>query len=180
MVLVRGGSVRTNTAGCEDTTSRSYLYLFGGWNGTTELADLWRFNTQEQRWELLSQNTSGDMALAPDGARIFGPDPRSCHQMAVDQKTGDIYMLGRFVDAHAAMRPPANTAQSEDAAMDAGLDRGDSSFTPGSHGGLELPHVHSRETSDFWQLHTRGPMRGTWQMLSDSVEVSLDPLGRIC
>lgn len=181
MVLVRGSHAETKQTDFEDTSSPSYLYLFGGWNGITELADLWRFNLQEQRWELLSPDTSGDMALGPDGARIFGPDPRSCHQMAVDQETGDIYMLGRFMDAQSSTRQGPST-QEEDSTMDSGSGgrpsqdnshRQNYPSVPGDQEAFATTVPRSRETSDFWVLHTRGDLRDTWEMLSEIVEVSL-------
>lgn len=183
MILVRPAATAGAPRSEYDTAeSTSHLYLFGGWNGETELADLWRFDLQEQRWELLSADTSGDIALAPDGARIFGPDPRSCHQMAVDQDTGDVYMLGRFVDAHAAARQASTVVRDDDARMDTGLDaqeqvdipyRAASSSVHSNSEGMMPPVMpRSRDHSDFWVLHTRGPLSGTWEMVSENVEVS--------
>lgn len=86
------------------------LYLFGGWDGTQELSDFWKYDLQKGRWELLSRDTGspdpGDHPYATahglsnphDAAAHIGPGSRSCHQMAVDDSTGDIYLFGRFVD----------------------------------------------------------------------------------
>lgn len=175
MVLVRSRSIETPTGSeCHGTNSAPYLYLYGGWNGTTELADLWRFDLHEQRWELLSTDTSADIALGSDGARIFGPDPRSCHQMAVDQDTGDIYMLGRFVDPQVASRQSMTgleTLAGLSASSDPHSVEGQS-FAAGTEGVPPTSTSRNRETSDFWVLHTRGALSGTWQLLSDNVEVS--------
>jgi len=68
-----------------------YLFLFGGWNGTEDLAELWRFDIHGKnkgRWALLSRNT------AEEG----GPRARSCHKACLDEATGHIYLLGCFVD----------------------------------------------------------------------------------
>ena len=51
------------------------IYLFGGWDGTQDLADFWAFHIATQKWTLLSSNT------AEEG----GPSARSCHKMTLDQ-----------------------------------------------------------------------------------------------
>ena len=33
------------------------IYLFGGWNGLCDLADLWCYHIRENRWQLLSADT---------------------------------------------------------------------------------------------------------------------------
>ena len=81
------------------------IYLFGGWDGTKELSDFWRFSLKHQRWEIIqeSQASSGMGEAA-------WPSARSCHQMCVDETTGDIYLSGKFIEA------------SETASMDSPLD----------------------------------------------------------
>ena len=59
------------------------IYLFGGWDGTQDLADFWSFHIPTQKWTLISSNT------AEDG----GPSARSCHKMTLDQGNVD---NGRF------------------------------------------------------------------------------------
>lgn len=34
------------------------LYLFGGWNGNQDLADLWTYNINDSTWTLLCEDTS--------------------------------------------------------------------------------------------------------------------------
>ena len=34
------------------------LYLFGGWDGSKSLADLWRYDINSAQWEQLSSDTS--------------------------------------------------------------------------------------------------------------------------
>lgn len=34
------------------------LYLFGGWNGHEDLADLWAYNINTSAWSLICQDTS--------------------------------------------------------------------------------------------------------------------------
>ena len=64
------------------------LYLFGGWDGLKDLADLWCYDIQARQWECLCTNTE----------RQGGPSARSCHKMCIDYVNKKIYTLGRFVD----------------------------------------------------------------------------------
>eukprot|EP00048_Salpingoeca_helianthica_P004553 m.78170 g.78170 ORF g.78170 m.78170 type:complete len:702 (+) comp13240_c1_seq3:179-2284(+) len=64
------------------------LYLFGGWDGESDLGDLWAYSIIEQRWECLSRNTQLD----------GGPAPRSCHKICLDETNKQIYVFGRFVE----------------------------------------------------------------------------------
>ncbi|XP_063830962.1 muskelin [Ostrinia nubilalis] len=64
------------------------LYLFGGWNGTEDLDDLWAFDTNTERWSLLCEHS----------ARAGGPSPRSCHKMALDPLRRRLYTVGRYLD----------------------------------------------------------------------------------
>lgn len=41
---------------CIDTEEEK-IYLFGGWNGQHDLADLWCYHIREGRWQLISPNT---------------------------------------------------------------------------------------------------------------------------
>ncbi|KAH9633210.1 hypothetical protein HF086_017765 [Spodoptera exigua] len=52
------------------------LYLFGGWNGSEDLDDLWSFCTTSERWTLLCKH-SGE---------VGGPSPRSCHKMGMSKE----------------------------------------------------------------------------------------------
>lgn len=186
LVLVEGKAYIKGDASSldKDTVPGSYLYLYGGWNGVTELGDLWRFDLQQQRWELLSSDSSQDLAIGADGAQIFGPDARSCHQMVVDQETGEIYMLGRFVDAQAVRRSAALPMTQADSGMhvegvSTGIQepgyRGDGADSTARDAGASrmgsLAGEHFNEPCDFWRLHTRGPHSGTWELLSENVEV---------
>ncbi|XP_052755942.1 muskelin isoform X2 [Galleria mellonella] len=71
------------------------LYLFGGWNGTEDLDDLWSFCTASERWALLCRHSG----------RAGGPGPRSCHKMVLDPRRRRLYTLGRYLDtAHRTLR----------------------------------------------------------------------------
>jgi len=73
---------------CMDVLTET-IYLFGGWDGTQDLADFWSFHIPTQKWTLISSNT------AEDG----GPSARSCHKMTLDQERRQIFTLGRYVDS---------------------------------------------------------------------------------
>jgi len=73
---------------CVDAMTET-IFLFGGWDGTQDLADFWSFHIPTQKWTLISANT------AEDG----GPSARSCHKMTLDQERRQIFMLGRYIDS---------------------------------------------------------------------------------
>ncbi|XP_063385695.1 muskelin [Cydia fagiglandana] len=72
------------------------LYLFGGWNGTEDLDDLWSYDTETERWALLCRHSGLEN----------GPSPRSCHKMVFDPVHRRLYTLGRYLDN--AQRVPSN------------------------------------------------------------------------
>ncbi|KAI7860209.1 Muskelin N-terminus-domain-containing protein [Circinella umbellata] len=69
------------------------IYLYGGWNGYCDLADLWCYHIRENRWQLLSTDTRDQ----------GGPGPRSCHKICFDPDTKSIFVLGRFVESSAVL-----------------------------------------------------------------------------
>lgn len=65
------------------------LFLLGGWDGKRDLADFWSFNIQSNTWTLLSMNVEKE----------GGPSARSCHKAVLHCSSGDIYVLGRYIDS---------------------------------------------------------------------------------
>ncbi|XP_033208683.1 muskelin isoform X2 [Belonocnema kinseyi] len=72
------------------------LYLFGGWDGNTDLADLWAYDIPTERWRLICRDT-GD---------VGGPKARSCHKMCLDPERRQLFTLGRYLDTQ--YRSPEN------------------------------------------------------------------------
>ncbi|KAJ2797132.1 hypothetical protein H4R20_005299, partial [Coemansia guatemalensis] len=72
---------------CVDEDSR-VAYLFGGWDGTSNLDDLWMFNLDTHKWNCISMNTRDQ----------GGPGPRSCHSMCFDSVHKCIYIMGKYID----------------------------------------------------------------------------------
>ena len=70
-----------------DSTNQT-LYLFGGWDGNRDLADLWAYHIPSAKWTLLSLDTEAD----------GGPSPRSCHKMVLDTSHRHIFILGRYLE----------------------------------------------------------------------------------
>lgn len=64
------------------------LFLYGGWNGTKELGDLWQFAIATNKWTCLSVDSSQE----------GGPGPRSCHSMCFNPELKALYVLGGNVD----------------------------------------------------------------------------------
>lgn len=75
---------------CMNPTTNK-LYLYGGWDGISDLSDLWEYDVEANSWTRLSADTSEE----------GGPDARSCHKMCIDEQEGHIYVLGKYVDTEA-------------------------------------------------------------------------------
>ncbi|KAJ1020684.1 hypothetical protein NDA16_004076 [Ustilago loliicola] len=75
-------------------SEKGIAYLFGGWDGQSDLSDLWAYHVSENRWRLISADTQLQ----------GGPSPRSCHKMCLDEKSGCIYLLGRYIDYESALQ----------------------------------------------------------------------------
>ncbi|ESP01147.1 hypothetical protein LOTGIDRAFT_225475 [Lottia gigantea] len=72
------------------------IYLYGGWDGNRDLADLWAYHVPSKSWTCLSRNTEEE----------GGPSARSCHKMCLDFERKQIFTLGRYLDA--SMRATEN------------------------------------------------------------------------
>ncbi|GFS06019.1 muskelin [Elysia marginata] len=72
---------------CIDVLAET-IYMFGGWDGNRDLADLWSYHLPSQTWVCLSQDTEKD----------GGPSARSCHKMCLDYEKKQIFTLGRYLD----------------------------------------------------------------------------------
>lgn len=75
---------------CIDVQTET-LYLFGGWDGMQDLADLWSYQTSTGLWTCLSRDTEAE----------GGPSARSCHKMCLDPERKKIFTLGRYLDSSA-------------------------------------------------------------------------------
>ncbi|XP_043287689.1 muskelin isoform X2 [Venturia canescens] len=64
------------------------LYLFGGWDGNQDLADLWAYNISTEKWTLICKDTE----------EAGGPSARSCHKMCLDPERRQLFTLGRYLD----------------------------------------------------------------------------------
>jgi len=70
------------------------IYMFGGWDGTHDLSDLWSYHLPSQTWTCIARDTE----------KNGGPSARSCHKMCLDYERKQIFTLGRYLDT--AMRTP--------------------------------------------------------------------------
>lgn len=90
------------------------VYLFGGWDGTQDLADFWAYSVQENQWACISRDTEKEVrSILPTQAALSvaavlvrmlstnqnGPSARSCHKMCIDSHRRQIYTLGRYLDS---------------------------------------------------------------------------------
>ncbi|KAJ2548548.1 hypothetical protein EV175_004789, partial [Coemansia sp. RSA 1933] len=72
---------------CIDEDSR-VAYLYGGWDGTANLGDLWVLHMDTGKWTCISTDTRAQ----------GGPGPRSCHAMCFDSVHKCLYVMGKYVD----------------------------------------------------------------------------------
>ena len=77
------------------------IYLFGGWDGTQDLADFWVYNVPSNKWTQLSSDTESE----------GGPPPRSCHKMVLDPNYRQIFVLGRYLER--GLRDSQNNIRSD-------------------------------------------------------------------
>ena len=47
------------------------IYVFGGWDGTRDIDDLWVYNIYDNKWNLLSINADRDVGSPIDFTKIF-------------------------------------------------------------------------------------------------------------
>lgn len=141
-------SKRGGHAMCIDH-SKQVIYLFGGWDGRKSLDDFWQYDIQGERWRVLSHSTSSEKN---------GPEPRSCHKMVFDAKTGCIYLLGRLGDKDGLR------IDGQGDAAGSGAQRSEESA---GEGNTATPFC-----SEFHRYHTRGLDAGKWDLLSFDTLVS--------
>uniref|UniRef100_A0A914UQZ7 Muskelin n=1 Tax=Plectus sambesii TaxID=2011161 RepID=A0A914UQZ7_9BILA len=67
------------------------IYLLGGWDGCSDLADFWKYNIESGRWTCISEDTAAE----------GGPGPRSCHRMVLDTEGQRIFILGKYIEPEA-------------------------------------------------------------------------------
>ncbi|KAI9222181.1 Muskelin N-terminus-domain-containing protein [Blastocladiella britannica] len=64
------------------------VFLYGGWDGSRDLADMWAYTPGTGQWSLVYADTG----------RVGGPTARSCHRFTIDPVRRIAYMFGRFID----------------------------------------------------------------------------------
>ena len=168
------------------------VLLFGGWDGREDLGDLWEWSLDGHGgWRCLDD---GSAAGEEGGPSALKPGPRSCHQMAVDEAEGWVYLLGGRRDElddddedededGEADEPGAEPASTTAAAAAMDVDADPSSSTAPSRPARASPTSSSPPTaldralsrlqrraarwrSDLWRYRAVGPGRGTWELLS--------------
>lgn len=120
---------------CIDSKRRK-IWLFGGFDGYGDLADLWVYHLpplDEDKLDLPSKQKmkmrggngeevkTGWELVSSDVEAQNGPMSRSCHKMVLDEFTGDLYVLGRYTErirvksatdtstSSKANKPPSNS-----------------------------------------------------------------------
>lgn len=145
------------------------VYMHGGYDSDKCLDDFWAYSIKDDKWQKLNDSTHS----------YGGPSARSCHKMAFDRNTGNIYVLGRLTDVDAARAPV--TRRGPPNSVSAGLS---GSHRPGQPSS-SLPPLPPPPTTDppptntyhseFYVYHTKGAEKGTWKYISFDTAVSILP-----
>lgn len=72
---------------CVDEAAR-VAYMYGGWDGSNNLCDMWMLCLDTGKWTCVSTDTREQ----------GGPGPRSCHAMCFDSVHKCIYVMGKYID----------------------------------------------------------------------------------
>jgi hypothetical protein len=149
------------------------LLLFGGWDGQRDLGDLWE-------WELPRDNMHGGgddggwrclSTGEEEGGAHERPGKRSCHQLAVDESEGWVYLLGARRDDEVPEDWEDRVSDSERGreSLDAMELEGGAGPEGVEHSGVRASDGRTRGDrwrSDFWRFKAVGPGRGKWELLS--------------
>lgn len=73
------------------------IWLFGGWDGTENWGDLWRW-TESLGWQEIPSTTGSIDELTEPTA----PAARSCHTLVIDSSAGKLYVTGRYLEEESA------------------------------------------------------------------------------
>lgn len=163
------------------------LFLFGGWDGQEELADLWELDLPRSaddssslgEWRNIEDGSEGNRGIGGDR-----PRGRSCHQMAADESEGWIYLLGGLKPSEEA---PPSSSSSEGSPV-----RANSTYIAANGSGpvsmevvedeaqirlrtLARAEVNTAWVNDFWRYKAVGEAKGTWECLSADVSLKGGP-----
>ena len=137
---------------CIDTQN-GVIYMFGGWDGQKNLDDFWSYDIKKDQWRCIQLATA---------RQSNGPDPRSCHKMVLDNRTGAIYLLGKLEDSDSTESTRTNTPEASPHA------NGSSQTT------IQVTAESLRASAhiaEFYRYHTRGPDAGEWDLVTPDTTV---------
>lgn len=94
--------------------SKGVIYMHGGWDGMGSLSDFWAYDVRAREWTMISPDRTQVLmprAAAGEGSKTLpdptirsspwsesGPGQRRGHAMAFDDRSGMLYLYGRFYD----------------------------------------------------------------------------------
>lgn len=125
------------------------LLLHGGWDGERDWADMWEWEMGGGGWRCLSEGGEG------------GPRGRSCHQLAVDEAEGWVYLLGGMEESKEnGVGPIEIPGSGSNGVANGGGENGGASTE-------ETRRMPKSGASDFWRYKAVGPGKGSWELLSE-------------
>ncbi|KAG2460382.1 MKLN1 protein, partial [Polypterus senegalus] len=86
---------------CEELIDKAVnetVYLFGGWDGTQDLADFWAYSVQDNQWLCISRDTEKEMCMDSEKHIIytFGGRILTCNGNLEDSRTNEPQFSGLY------------------------------------------------------------------------------------
>lgn len=148
------------------------LLLFGGWDGKQDLGDLWEWELPRSR-DASEQSGEGGWRCLSTGNERDGtrPGKRSCHQLAVDESEGWVYLLGARRDEEVPEDWEERVGPEEQVRVESDDMQVEREGAAGSSAETERASSARRDRgdrwqSDFWRYKAVGPGKGKWELLS--------------
>lgn len=153
------------------------LLLFGGWDGRSDLGDLWEYDLPFSSATYASGADPGGPWKRVERKEGEGdgewPKGVSCHAMVADEKEGWVYLMGGRRDDPADFAPPASTvrpAGGDGGAVAGGMevDSAAGAAAGTAAGGEAKKDEDDAWASPLWRYRAVGPPseRGKWECLS--------------
>ncbi|BGP17263.1 hypothetical protein JCM10213_008183 [Rhodosporidiobolus nylandii] len=160
------------------------LLLYGGWDGHSDLGDVWEWDLPLTSSSFAAGDRGGPWRKVEqpegkgEGEGAEGPGKRSCHAAVADERGGWVYVLGGrrddpadlpFSSSSAAATAAAAEPHRPSSAMEVDPSSTSSSSHPASsaaNGGEKEGEKDDPWASDFWRYKATGPERGRWECLS--------------
>lgn len=168
------------------------IILHGGWDGQKDLDDLWECDLPRSasdgdggvgKWRCLDRGLSWEIETGVSERRKR-PRGRSCHQLAVDESEGWVYLLGGHGPSDDSLSEPLLPSAPIPISLGNGRTNGNGNGTAGvpmdvegdsSENSYGVEKVPNPLANDFWRYKAVGVGQGSWELLSEDVAAEGGP-----